>query len=307
MSTWLITHPSCLQHDTGAGHPEQIARLRAILKALDTPPFAALERHTAKAVSREALERVHTPDYIDHVMAAIPKTGWVQLDADTCVSPGSGDAALHAAGAAVQGIDAIVAGHTHRVFCAVRPPGHHAEPAEPMGFCLFNNAAIAAFHAQQAHGIQRVAIVDFDVHHGNGTQTMLMDRPGLFYLSLHEHPLFPGTGTRRDNRPGNILNLPLPAGTDSATYRQQFHGEGIAELIKFDPELIIISAGFDAAAEDPLAHLNLTADDFAWITREIVAVANYCCSGHVCSVLEGGYDLGALSRGVQRHVAELME
>ena len=307
MSTWLITHPSCLAHNTGTGHPERIDRLRAILAALETPAFAELERHAATPVSREALEWVHTPAYIDQVLAAIPKTGHVHLDADTVVSPDSGEAALCAAGAAVMGIDASVAGPARRVFCAVRPPGHHAEPAQAMGFCLFNNVAIAAFHAQKVHGIQRVAVVDFDVHHGNGTQTMLANQPGMFYLSLHEHPLFPGTGTRRDNRPDNILNLPLPAGTDSASYRQQFHGEATDALIAFDPEIILVSAGFDAAAEDPLAHLELSADDFGWITEEIVAVANYCCSGHVCSVLEGGYDLGALSRGVQQHVAKLME
>lgn len=307
MSTWLISHPSCLAHNTGDDHPERSDRLRAILAALDTPAFAALERHTAMPAPREALERAHTAEYVDRVLAAVPKTGRTHLDSDTVVSPDSGEAALHAAGAAIQGIDAIVAGHARRVFCAVRPPGHHAEPDESMGFCLFNNAAIAAFHAQKVHGIQRVAVVDFDVHHGNGTQTMLSDQPGMFYLSLHEHPLFPGTGTRRDNRPDNILNLPLAAGTDSANYRQQFHGEATDALIAFDPELIIISAGFDAAAEDPLAHLQLSADDFAWITDELVAVANYCCSGHICSILEGGYDLGALSRGVQRHVTQLMQ
>ncbi|MEX0386807.1 histone deacetylase family protein [Spiribacter onubensis] len=306
MSTWLITHPDCLAHDTGSDHPERIERLEAVLAALEALEFDALARHEAESAPREALERAHETDYIDDVFNAIPTSGRTHFNADTVVSPGSGKAALRAIGAALQGVDAIQSGQARRVFCATRPPGHHAEPDESMGFCLFSNAAIAALHAQAVHGVQRVAVVDFDVHHGNGTQRIFSGRDGLFYLSLHQHPLFPGTGTRRENIPGNILNLPLPEGTGSAAYRQQFHGEAISALIDFDPELLIISAGFDAAAEDPLAGLELTADDFSWITDELVAVANYCCGGHVCSILEGGYDLGALSRGVARHVAGLM-
>ncbi len=306
MNTWLITHPDCLAHDTGSDHPERIERLIAIQKALDAPEFAALERHEAMDAPRAAIERAHAADYIDSVFSAIPTSGRCHLNADTLLSAGSLAAALKSAGAGIQAVDAIQSGAARRVFCATRPPGHHAEPDESMGFCLFNNAAIAALHAREVHGIQRVAVVDFDVHHGNGTQTIFTGREGLFYLSLHQHPLFPGTGTRADNIPGNILNLPLPEGTPSAAYRQQFHGEAIAALIEFDPELLVISAGFDAAAEDPLAGLELTAEDFAWITDELVAVANYCCGGHICSVLEGGYDLGALSRGVAAHVAGLM-
>lgn len=306
MSTWLITHEDCLRHDTGHEHPERIERLQAILTALDAPAFSALERHAAIEAPREALERVHDRDYIDAVFAAMPASGRQYLNADTVISSGSAAAALRAAGAGIQAVDAIQCGQARRVFCATRPPGHHAEPDESMGFCLFGNAAIAAFHAREVHGIQRVAVVDFDVHHGNGTQTMLAGEDGLFYLSLHQHPLFPGGGTRAENIPGNILNLPLLKGTGSAAYRQQFHGEAISALIDFDPELLILSAGFDAAAEDPLAGLELTSDDFAWITDELVAVANYCCGGHICSILEGGYDLDALSRGVAAHVAALM-
>ena len=306
MSTWLITHEACLQHDTGPDHPECIARLQHVLAALSDPAFAALTRHEAQRAPREALERVHTLDYIDSVFAAIPTAGRRHFNADTVVSPGSAEAALRAAGAGIQAVDAIQGGQARRVFCAVRPPGHHAEPDESLGFCLFNSAAIAAYHARVVHRVQRIAVVDFDVHHGNGTQTLFAGQEGLFYLSLHQHPLFPGTGTRGDNIPGNILNLPLPAGTASAAYRQQFHGEAISALIDFDPELLIISAGFDAAAEDPLAQLALGEGDFAWITDELVAVANYCCGGHICSLLEGGYDLDALSRGVARHVAALM-
>lgn len=307
MSTWLITHTDCLHHDTGSGHPERIERLEAILSALDTPDYSGLQRHEAIRAPRAALERAHDADYIDTVMASVPTTGRSQLNADTALSPGSGEAALRAAGAAIQAVDAIQGGEARRVFCAVRPPGHHAEPAESMGFCLFSNAAIAALHAQTVHGIQRVAVVDFDVHHGNGTQAVLSGREGFFYLSAHQYPLFPGSGSRKENRPGNILNIPLPEGTGSADYREQFHREAISALIDFDPELLIISAGFDAAIEDPLAGLALTTDDFAWITDELIAVANYCCGGHICSILEGGYDLDALARGVAAHVDGLMK
>ena len=306
MSTWLISHRDCLEHDTGSSHPERIERLEAILTALENPAFDALERRDAEPAPREALERVHAASYVDAVMAAVPSAGREYLNPDTVISPGSVQAALRAAGAGIQAVDAIESGAARRVFCAVRPPGHHAEPDESMGFCLFNNVAVAARHAQVVHGIPRVAVVDFDVHHGNGTQTMFTHQPGLFYLSLHQHPLFPGTGTRAENHPGNILNLPLAKGTGSADYRQQFHGQAIAALIDFDPDLLILSAGFDAAMEDPLAGLALTEDDFAWVTDELVAVANYCCGGQICSMLEGGYDLDALSRGVARHVAGLM-
>jgi acetoin utilization deacetylase AcuC-like enzyme len=306
MSTWLLTHDACLTHDTGPGHPERIERLKTVLDSLDDPAFAGLQRHEAALAQPEALARVHEIDYIQTILDCVPLEGRAQLNADTVVSPGSAEAALRAAGAGIQAVDAIQTGEARRVFCAVRPPGHHAEPGESMGFCLFNNVAVAARHAQVNHGVQRVAVVDFDVHHGNGTQAMFANMPGLFYLSLHQYPLFPGTGSRQDNLPGNILNLPLAEGTDSAAYRQQFHGEAIAALIDFDPELLIISAGFDAAAEDPLAGLSLGADDFGWITDELVAVANYCCGGHICSMLEGGYDLGALSRGVSQHVAALL-
>ena len=306
MSTWLITHDACLTHDTGPGHPERIERLKTVLDSLDDPAFADLQRHEAALAQPEALARVHEIDYIQTILDCVPLEGRAQLNADTVVSPGSAEAALRAAGAGIQAVDAIQTGQARRVFCAVRPPGHHAEPGESMGFCLFNNVAIAARHAQVHHGVQRVAVVDFDVHHGNGTQAMFAHVPGLFYLSTHQYPLFPGTGSRQDNLPGNILNLPLAEGTDSAAYRQQFHGEAIAALIDFDPELLIISAGFDAAEEDPLAGLKLSADDFGWITDELIAVADYCCGGHICSMLEGGYDLGALSRGVAQHVSALL-
>ncbi len=306
MSTWLITHPACLEHDTGPGHPEHRDRLIAVLDELDQPQFAALERHEAERASREAIERVHTRAYVNAVFQAVPTQGRSAFNADTVLSAGSAEAVLRSAGAGLQAVDAIQSGQARRAFCATRPPGHHAEPDASMGFCLLNNVAIAAYHAQAVHGLARVAVVDFDVHHGNGTQTMFANQPGLFYLSLHQYPLFPGTGSRRDNVAGNILNLPLPEGTDSAAYRQQFHGEAISALIEFDPDLIILSTGFDAAAADPLAGLLLEDADFAWITDELVAAANYCCGGHICSILEGGYDLNALRRGVSAHVAGLL-
>ncbi|PWG61973.1 histone deacetylase family protein [Sediminicurvatus halobius] len=306
MTTWLITHEAGLGHDTGPGHPECPARLEAVLKALEGPAFAALQRHEAEAATPDELRRVHDAAYIEETLAAIPEIGYRHLDGDTVVCPGSAEAALRAAGAVRQAVDAVMGGAARRAFCAVRPPGHHAEPDRAMGFCLFNNIAVGALHARIAHGVQRVAVVDFDVHHGNGTQAMLGGREGFLYVSTHQHPLFPGTGTRRENRPGNLLNIPMPGGTDSAAYREQFHGQVISALMEFDPELLLISAGFDADAHDPLAGMNLDTDDFAWITEELVAVADYCCGGRVVSSLEGGYNLGALGRGVAAHVSGLL-
>jgi len=306
MSTWLITHEAGLGHDTGPGHPECAARLETVLAALEAPRFATLERREAEAAAPDELRRVHAHAYVEETLAAIPEMGYRHLDGDTVVSPGSGEAALRAAGAVRQAVDAVMAGNARRVFCAVRPPGHHAEPDRSMGFCLFNNVAVGALHARVAHGVQRVAVVDFDVHHGNGTQAMLGGREGFLYVSTHQHPLFPGTGSRRENRPGNLFNLPMPAGTDSAAYREQFHGQVISALMDFDPELLLISAGFDADANDPLAGMNLATDDFAWVTEELVAVADYCCGGRIVSTLEGGYDLGALGRGVAAHVGGLL-
>lgn len=306
MSTWLITHEAGLAHDTGPGHPECPARLEAVLAALSAPEFAALERHEAEAAAPDELRRVHAAAYVEETLAAIPQVGYRHMDGDTVVCPGSGEAALRAAGAVRQAVDAVMQGQARRAFCAVRPPGHHAEPDCAMGFCLFNNVAVGALHARAAHGVQRVAVVDFDVHHGNGTQSMLAGRDGLLYISTHQHPLFPGTGSRRENRPGNLLNIPMPGGTGSEAYREQFHGQVISALMEFDPELLLISAGFDADANDPLAGMNLETEDFAWITEELVAVADYCSGGRIVSTLEGGYDLRALARGTAAHVAGLM-
>ncbi|MGD8708822.1 MAG: histone deacetylase family protein [Ectothiorhodospiraceae bacterium] len=306
MATWLITHPLFLEHDTGPGHPEAPARLRAILEALEAPEFEALERREAEAATLDQLCLVHLQSYVEETLAFIPREGLRSIDADTIVSPASGDAALHAAGAVVQGVDAVMQGEAERVFCAVRPPGHHAERDHAMGFCLFNNVAVGAAHAQRAHSATRVAVVDFDVHHGNGTQAMLGGRDGFFYASTHQSPLFPGTGRRQDNRPNALCNVPLPAGADSEAFRSHFHSEIVSRLIDFDPDIILISAGFDAHRADPLAGLNLTEDDFAWATQELTAVADYCCRGRIVSTLEGGYNLTALARSAAAHVRALM-
>lgn len=303
---WLITHASGLEHDTGEMHPENIKRLRAIEQALADPEFQALERVDAERGERAEIGRVHDSDYIERVLASIPGSGQTHIDADTVVSAGSGEAALRAAGAARQAVDAIMSGDTNRVFCALRPPGHHAEPNRAMGFCLFNNVAVAAAHARAAHGLERVAIVDFDVHHGNGTQAMFAGQTGYFYGSTHQSPLFPGTGHRSDNIPGNLCNVPLADGAGSATFRECFRDEVMAELHAFEPQLILVSAGFDAHARDPLAGLELEEADYTWATELLVEAANRHCQGRIVSTLEGGYDLRALAASTAAHVRALM-
>ncbi len=306
MSTWLITHPIFLDHDTGRGHPERADRLRAVLGAFDDPTFAGLRRAEAEAATPDQLARAHDRFYVEEILAAIPASGYLALDAgDTVVSPASGEAALRAAGALCQAVDAVIAGDARRVFCAVRPPGHHAEADRAMGFCLFNNVVVGALHAQ-AHGVQRIAVIDFDVHHGNGTQHILARREGFFYGSTHQSPLFPGTGRRTDNRNGALINVPLPAGCDSALFREHFHNEIISALIAFEPELIFISAGFDGHRADPLAGFALTEEDFAFATEELARVANDTCQGRMISTLEGGYDLDALASCARTHVKALM-
>jgi acetoin utilization deacetylase AcuC-like enzyme len=305
--TWLITHPDCLQHDTGPGHPERPDRLRAVLRALDDPEFAALHRVEAEAATPDQLARAHDRAYVEELLAAIPTRGYLALDAgDTVVCPASAEAALRAAGALCQAVDAVMDGAARRVFCAVRPPGHHAEYDQAMGFCLFNNVVVGALHARAAHGVQRIAVIDFDVHHGNGTQHLLGRRDGFFYGSTHQAPLFPGTGRRADNRNGALVNVPLPAGCDSDRFREHFHNEIITALVAFEPELIFISAGFDAHRADPLASLALTEDDFAFATEELSCIANYNGQGRLISTLEGGYDLGALTACTRAHVKALM-
>jgi acetoin utilization deacetylase AcuC-like enzyme len=306
MATYLFTHPACLAHDTGPGHPERPARLASVLKALSGPEFACLQRREAPLATSEQLERAHPPRYVEAVLEAFPTEGYVQLDGDTIVSPGSKDAALRAAGALVAATDAVMDGEASNAFCAVRPPGHHAEPTRPMGFCLFNNVVVAARHARAKYGIAKVAVMDFDVHHGNGTETQSMADPDLFYASTHQSPLYPGSGMHNHAGHPNIVNAPLPPRSGSAEFRAAMSEKVLPAMRAFAPELVIISAGFDAHHADPLAELKLTEDDFAWATEQLVKIARECAGGRLVSALEGGYDLDALASSAQAHVRALM-
>lgn len=307
MSVLLLTHRACLHHDPGPHHPECPDRLRYVLKALDAGEFADLIRDQAPLATVEQLTRVHPQNYVDAILAIRPEPDeHVPLDGDTIMSWGSAEAALRSAGAAIAAVDAVMKGEFRHAFCATRPPGHHCEPARPMGFCLFANAAVAARHAQAAHGAKRVAVVDFDVHHGNGTQACFEADPTLFYASSHQWPLYPGTGDVTERGVGNILNVTLPPGADGAAFRDAWADQIIPALDAFAPNLLIISAGFDAHAADPLAQLRVREADFAWLTEALCAMADRQCQGRVVSVLEGGYDLDALGRSVAAHVRALM-
>ena len=308
MTTLLYSHPACLEHDPGEGHPECPARLGAVLAALEGEAFAGLERREAPRASQEQIARVHDPRYLEGVLAAIPQSGRHGLDPDTVASPGSGEAALRAAGALCAAVDAVMAGEAANGFCAVRPPGHHAEPARAMGFCLFNNVAVGAAHARAAHGLERVAVVDFDVHHGNGTQAMFWDDPALFFGSTHQMPLYPGTGSESERGANgtNIVNAPLAPMAGSEAFRAAMSTRVLPALDAFDPDFILISAGFDAHVQDPLASLSFEDEDYSWATEEILKVAARRCNGRVVSTLEGGYHLGALGRSCAVHVMALM-
>ena len=307
MAPVFLTHPICLEHDPGPGHPESRARLEAVLTALEAEPFSGLVRRHAPRAALAQFALVHDQAYVDDIFAAIPTMGYARLDPDTIVSPSSGEAALRAAGAVCAAVDAVVAGGASNAFCAGRPPGHHAEPARAMGFCLFNNVAIGAVHARQAHGLGRVAVVDFDVHHGNGTQAMFEDDANLFYGSTHQWPNYPGTGDPSERGvAGNIVNATLRPGEGSAEFRAAMTEVVLPKLRAFRPDLLMISAGFDAHRDDPLAQLNLVTDDFAWVTDRLMEVAAESCAGRVVSVLEGGYNLDALAAGVAAHVRALM-
>ena len=308
MTTALITHPACLEHEPGPYHPESPPRLSAVLAALEAPAFADLLREEAPEATVEQLQRVHPANYVDAILAIRPDFGeGVQLDPDTAMSAGSADAALRAAGAAVKGVDAVMEGWARSVFAAVRPPGHHAEPARPMGFCLFNNVAVAALHARVRWGVHRVAVVDFDVHHGNGTQAMFEQDADLFYASSHQSPCYPGTGDAAERGiANNVVNAPLRPGDGSASFRAAWGNEILPALDRFAPELLIISAGFDAHRADPLAQIRLETSDFGWITEELVRLSERHCGGRVVSVLEGGYDLDALAASTAAHVRGLM-
>jgi acetoin utilization deacetylase AcuC-like enzyme len=307
MTTLLVTHPACLDHLTPSGHPERPDRLRAIERALEDERFQALAREQAPAATLDMITLCHPLDYVEEIRDASPERGMVRLDADTSMSPGTFEAVLRAVGGAVMATDEVMAGKVNNAFCAVRPPGHHAETVRPMGFCFFNTAAIIARHAQKKHGAARVAIVDFDVHHGNGTQEIFYSDQSVLYASTHQMPLFPGTGAARETGVGNIFNSPLAPGDGGAELREAFEDKILPVLNTFQPELIIVSAGFDAHERDPLGSLNMTADDFAWVTRELMKSAEKNCQGRLVAVLEGGYDLQGLADSVSAHVGELMK
>lgn len=304
MTTALISHEDCADHVTPPGHPEQVARLDAVLGALES---LELLRVTAPLAAEDDLLRVHPKTHVDAMRAAAPEQGWRSLDADTHMSAGTLKAAYRAAGGVVRAVDMVLGGEVKNAFVAVRPPGHHAERETAMGFCFFGNVAIGAKHALAHHGLERVAIVDFDVHHGNGTQDLVEDDGRILFCSTHQSPLFPGTGAADEVGVGNVLNVPLPAGTGSDIFRDVMARVVLPRLDAFSPQLVIISAGFDAHMNDPLAGMNLTTEDFGWVTERLCDVADTHCKGRVVSSLEGGYDLAALGASAAAHVKVLEE
>lgn len=304
MTLLLFTDAACRGHDPGGGHPERPQRLDAILRGAGTLPGGAVERRTTRPATRAELERVHTPAHVARIFAAAPAAGSTSLDPDTHMSPGSLAAALAAAGAGIAAVDAVCAGPVRRAFCAVRPPGHHATRGAAMGFCLFNNVAVAAAHALAVHGLARVAIADFDVHHGNGSADIFRAEPRVLYLSSHQMPLYPGTGDPAENG-ASVVNAALPPESGSAAFRAAWSEQLLPRLEAFAPELLLVSAGFDADRRDPLAQLRLDAADYAWLTRELLAVATRHAGGRIVSTLEGGYALDALAEDGAAHLCAL--
>jgi acetoin utilization deacetylase AcuC-like enzyme len=307
LATLLIEHPIFLEHEMPPGHPERVDRIRAVTEALANPRFDDAIRREAPKAEVDAATLVHDRRYVDLIVGNAPTEGFVQLDADTFMSPGTLPAALHAVGGACLAVDEVMRGSVANAFCAIRPPGHHAESDSGMGFCIFNNVAIAARHAQKAHGAERVAILDWDVHHGNGTQEIFWRDPSVLYASSHQFPFYPGTGAANETGVGNIFNAPLDAGAGAAEFRSALTGKLLPAIDAFRPDLILISAGFDAHRRDPLGMLELGEEDFVWATRELMALANRHCAGRIVSMLEGGYDLQALAGSTAAHVAALME
>ena len=301
MSVAYISHPACLQHEMGMHHPEQPARLSAIQDRLVASGLdMVLLHYDAPAATEEQLLMAHTRSYIDQVKSVSPQQGHVWLDGDTAMNPHTLDAALHAAGAVVHGVDLVMAGAVKQAFCGVRPPGHHAERAVSMGFCIFNNIAIGAKHALRRHGLERVAIVDFDGPHGNGTEDIVAGDPGILFCSTFQHPFYPHSGY--DSKAPNVVNMPLPSGTTGSEFREAVYTSWLPRLREFAPQLLLISAGFDAHQADDMASLNLIDDDYFWVTRQLCQVADECADGRIVSALEGGYDLHALARSVEAHI-----
>ncbi len=308
MTTLLISHPACLAHDMGEGHPEQPDRLRAVERAFESEIFQMLARDVAPRAEISAIARVHPLEYIEALRAATPTQGHTVIDQDTSMSPATFEAALRSAGGAIFAVDEVMTRKVRNAFVATRPPGHHAELATPMGFCFFNNVAVAARHARAIYGADRIAIMDFDVHHGNGTQHIFWDDPNVMYASTHEMPHYPGTGSIGERGAhGQIVNAPLRAGDAGDTFREAIEVAILPRIVDFAPDLIIISAGFDAHRRDPLGNINLVEADFVWVTRKLMEIAQKRCGGRIVSVLEGGYDLEALARSVAAHVTTLME
>ncbi len=304
MSCVIVTHPACLEHVTPPGHPEQVARLEYILDAL-----APLGLQTVKApmVADDDLLKIHPQSHVDLIKESAPDAGWVSLDGDTHMSPGTLEAALRCAGGAVRGVDMVMTGEASSAFVAMRPPGHHCERSTPMGFCFFGNIALAAKHALDHHGLNRVAIVDFDVHHGNGTQDLVEGDARIFFASTHQMPLYPGTGHAHETGGfNNVMNCPLPDGAGSVAFRNMMEREVFPAVDRWKPQLLLISAGFDAHAADPLAGMDLVEEDFAWVTDKLYDLADTHAQGRVVSCLEGGYDLDALAASAKAHVEVLM-
>ncbi len=307
MTVALFTHRACLEHDPGPGHPESPSRLAAVLQALDHDRFAMLDRIEAPRATREQLRRAHAAPLIDGVLERVPPGGLRRLDADTALSAGSSEAALRAAGALCAAIDHVMLGPARRAFCAVRPPGHHATAQTSMGFCLFNNIAVGAAHALAEYALERIAIVDFDVHHGNGTQDIFWSEPRVMYASTHQSPLYPGSGARLERGVGNIVNAPLRPSAGSVEFREVMQASVLPALDAFAPQLVLVSAGFDAHRLDPLANLDLEAADYSWISERLVDLAERHAGGRLVSTLEGGYSLTALRDATTAHVAALLD
>lgn len=306
MTCLYVTHDIFVHHDTGPGHPECAARLAGVSRALAGPRFADMRRKQARKASVEDLLRIHEANYIRDVFASIPQCGRVRLDPDTVLSPQSGTCALFAVGAVLDGIDAVLTTDTRCVFCAVRPPGHHAEANRAMGFCVFNGVAVGALYGLEHDDVERVAIIDFDVHHGNGTEAAVRKNPALFYASSHQSPAYPGTGRAGDHGPlGNILNVELSPGSGGGAFRAAYRDAILPAVAAFSPDLILVSAGFDGHVRDPLAALELTEEDYAWLGEGIRELGERACSGKIVSVLEGGYDFQALGDSLAAYVGAL--
>jgi acetoin utilization deacetylase AcuC-like enzyme len=306
VTTYLYQHPACIAHEPGPNHPESPGRLESVMNKLEEARFKDLVCVKSPTAQLEVVALMHDPYYVDYILNAVPDSGNVQLDPDTILSPGSGEAILRGVGGVCAAIDDVLSVATNNAFCAMRPPGHHAEFSQAMGFCVFNNIAVGAKYAQRTHGIEKVAVVDFDVHHGNGTQHMFESDPTLFYGSSHQFPAYPGTGKASETGVGNIINVPLKPGSGSELFRGAYKRYILPKLRCFKPDLLLVSAGFDAHVQDPLCQLNLTTADFSWVTKELMQVADECCDGRLVSTLEGGYDLNALAECVDAHVTELM-